>query len=922
MSGAPIQGPRGPTRQSDPRAPPWWLLVLSRCLPARHRDLFVGDLLEEYSRFVRPARGEGAARRWLWRQGWRGVLTGLAYRMGGGARRKARQMSKRARGPVAGGRAGLDSVSQDLRYAVRALKGSPGFTAIALLSLALGIGANTAIFSIVNEVLIREVPLREPGDLVEIYTTEEAGQLSVSSWADYPDVADLTEVFAGVVGYEMTFASVDTEEGSQPVMAELVSGNFFSELGVPVAMGRGFTREEDQVPGRDAVVVLSHRYWLESFGGSAGVIGQTLRLKGRPFTVVGVASERFKGLWPVISPDLWTPRMMADHFALFASETSNLENRGNHTMFLKGRLRDGVSVDQAREALGTLAVRLREIYPDAWGDGETFEALPTLDVRIHPLVDRALVPVAALLMGVVGLVLLIACTNLAGFLLARGADRQRDLAVQVALGARRGRLIRQMLTETLLLSALGGALGVALAYWLLGLFSRVELPSLITLHLSFGLDSKVLGFAALASLGAGLFFGLLPALASTRTDVAGVLKDESGALAGGKRRTLLRSGLVVSQVAVSLVLLVSAGLFVRSLVNAQSIDPGFHAPEAGMVWLDLSGRYSPEEARVAYRELRERALQLPGVEAAALASRLPLGQSVGTTGFTIPGVEPPPGRDNHSADITEVGPGYLDLMRIPLLSGRGIEASDVHGSESVVLVNEAMAHRFWPGEDPVGKVMERGSTELRIVGVTRTTKVRTLGEPPRPQVLFPLGQEYSPIVAVVARGREQPEMVVNRLRGLVREFDPDISIMNGSTMEQHLSIMLLAPRAAAALLAVLGFVALLLASIGLYGLVSYAVSRRNREVGIRISLGADPRDVIRALVGGGVRLVAWGITLGLLLALGATRLVRGFLYGVGATDPLTFVGVPLLFAGITLLAAYVPARRASRVDPVEALRAK
>jgi predicted permease len=813
-------------------------------------------------------------------------------------------------------------VVQDLRYAVRTLKGSPRFTAIALLSLALGIGANTAIFSIINEVLIRELPLREPGDLVEIYTTEEGGEYSTSSWADYPDVSALTEVFEGVTGYELTFASVDTDEGSQSRMAELVSGNFFSELGVPMAVGRGFTPEEDQVPGRDAVMVLSHRYWRESFGGSTGVIGQTLRVKGRPFTVVGVASERFKGLWPVLTPDFWAPRMMADHFSLFATESSLLDSRGSRSMFMKGRLREGVSVDQAREALAALTERLREIYPEVWDEGETLEALSTLDVRIHPLVDRAVVPVAGLLMAVVGLVLLIACTNLAGFLLARGTDRQRDLAVQMALGARRSRLVRQMLTETLLLSILGGALGVLLAYWVLGVFSRVELPSLITLHLDFGLDSNVLLFAAVVSVGAGLFFGLLPALASTRTDVAPVLKDESGAVAGGRRRAFLRSVLVVTQVAISLVLLVSAGLFVRSLVNAQSIDPGFHAPEAGMVWLDLSGRYGAEEARVAYRELEERARALPAVKAAALASRLPLGQSVGTTGVTIPGVEPPPGREYHSADITEVSPGYLDLMRIPVLSGRGFDASDVEGSEPVVMVNEAMARRFWPGEDPVGKVIERGSTELRIVGVTRTTKVRTLGEAPRPQILLPLAQEYSPIVAVLARGREPPELVVNRLRGLVREYNPDISLMSGNTMEQHLSLMLLAPKAAAALLAALGSVALLLASIGLYGLVSYTVSRRNREVGIRVSLGADHGDVIRALVGGGVRLVAWGIALGLLLALGATQLVDRFLYGVGATDPLTFIGVPALFAGITLLAAYIPARRASRVDPVEALRAE
>ena len=546
--------------------------------------------------------------------------------------------------------------------------------------------------------------------------------------------------------------------------------------------------------------------------------------------------------------------------------------------------------------------------------------LATNDVSVHPLVDRALVPVAGLLLTVVGLVLLIACANLASFLLARAADRQREIAVRLALGAQRWTLVRQLLTETTLLAVLGGAAGIVVAQWTISALLSFQPPIPIPLNLDISIDRTVLLFALGVSILAGVFFGLAPALQSTRPDVAPTLRDESHATSGPSRFTL-RNFLVVVQVALSMVLLIGAGLFVRSLQKAQAIDLGFYSGPSAIVWPNLEmSRISEGEGRALQLELKERLSAIPGVTGVAMAGRVPLGANVQTNGILPEGAEPPFGQDQYDIDAVSVGDDYFEVLDIPLLQGRAFSSVDVEESEPVTIVSEAFARRFWPGENAIGKTVERGDRTLRVVGVARDTKVRTLGEEPRPYIYFSARQSYNPALSYVVRRGGNAAQLVSQSRTALRELRSDLLIFDAVTMEEHLALMLFAPRMAALLLSVFGGLALLLSAIGLYGLVSYAVSRRTREVGIRISLGADTGSVIRMVVGDGMRLVLVGSAIGVVISGAVTWLISNFLYGIGATDVATFVSIPALLVGVAFVAAYVPARRASRINPVEALR--
>lgn len=903
---------------------PRGVALLLRLLEPRHRDLVAGDLLEEYERFVLPTRGRRGARRWLWAQAFRGSLVGFGHRVLDWTTERFDPSG----GGSGGGGAHMDILRQDLKYAARRLIASPGFTLIAILSLAIGIGANTSIFTIVNAVMVRQTPMADPGSVADVYMyVEDSGmQFEPVSWPAYDALSDLSTVFEGVMGWEMFVASVQSESGSEPVMGELVSGNFFSVLGIEPVLGRGFLPEEDEVANRNPVAVISHGYWLERFSGDPGVLGRTTRLNGLPFTIVGVAPERLTGMVPGLVVDLWVPSMMLDHLDAFGSGgaggsgTSRRQSAGSQSVFLKARLRDGISTEQAEAAMVSIANDLRVISPDDWGTAY-FVAIPTLDVSIHPVADKALAPVAMLLMAVVGMLLLIACTNLASFLLARGAARKKEVALRIALGARRGRLVRQLLTETILLASFGGVLGLALAHWTIQLVLRFQPPIAIPITFDLSIDRTVLAFTIAASLGTGLLFGLLPALQSTKPELMTTLKDESRGATGGRRGGSLRNGLVMAQIAISLVLLVGSGLFVRSLISTQSVDPGFNAPEAGIIGLEmaLSG-YAPAEAEIALQELRARMLADPAIDEVALVTRLPLGMTVAINTFVIAGHEDPDDPDGSAVDVTTVTPEYFSLFEIPILAGRGFEAGDTEQGANVVIVNEEMSRRYWQGESPIGAQVSRGDKTFRVVGVARNTKVRTLGEAPRPQLYYPLAQRYSSMISFVATGPATAAQIVQTLDRTVRDFDRDLLIMSKKTMAEHLSVMLFVPRMAALVLGIAGGLALLLAAIGLYGVVSFSVACRTREMGIRMSLGADARTIRRLIVAGSLRLVGIGSVVGLVVAYGGARLVGRFLYGVSGTDPITFVAVPLLLASVALLAGYVPAYRASRVDPVQALR--
>jgi predicted permease len=579
-----------------------------------------------------------------------------------------------------------------------------------------------------------------------------------------------------------------------------------------------------------------------------------------------------------------------------------------------------VTPAQAEEALSAFAAGLAEQYPDS-NENRTMTLLPTGEVALHPLVDRALVPVAGLLLTVVGLVLLIACANLASFLLARAEDRRKEIAVRLALGASRRGLVRQLLVETTLMALFGGLGGVLLANWTLGLLMSFQPPLPIPVDLDIALDRTVLWFTAGVSLLAGLAFGLVPALQATNPDVAPTLKSE-GTGGGRPRRFSLRNSLVVAQVAFSFVLLIGAGLFVRSMQKAQAIDPGFYTGPAALIWPmpEMSGYETEEDRRIFTLTFEERLLAHPAVDAVAQTDIVPLGAGVQQRSYLLPGVPSDTPDGDHDLDSSSINPGFFAAMEIPILRGREFSPADVEGEE-LVIVNEAFVNRFYPGEDRVGRTIQDGGGDpLRVVGIAATTKVRTLGEAPRPAVFHLNGQGFWLPLQTIVRGRGTAEEILAATRQVLDELDPDMVVMDAKTMNEHLALMLFPPRMAALLLTVFGGLALTLSGIGIYGVVSYAVSRRTRELGIRMALGASASDVVRMAVGGGMRLVMVGGVLGIILAGAATWSISGFLYGVGSSDLATFASITVILASVALVAAWLPARQASRVDPVRSLR--
>jgi len=905
---------------APPRLAEW--LVLAR-LPEEIASAVAGDLAYEYRTRVVPARGRVLADLWYWGQA-------ISLRAGS-LRRAARRLRgvqptwERSRA----GRASPDPDSwsrllmhpHDLKYALRRLARSPGFTLVAVLSLALGIGANTAMFSLVNAVLLRELPARAPDELVEIYTSEANGYaFSTSSHPDYKDLRDRTATggpLTGVVGNRTFMASVERDGRNEVALGELISWDYFEVLGVPMQLGRSFLAEEDETPGTHRVAILGHRTWVQDFGADPAVLGRDVQLGHAPYTIVGVAPEAFTGSMPVLVTAYYVPLMMTDELESFGS-SGQVERRGSRSMFLKGRLAPGATVAQVDDALMAFSRGLEEAYPDS-NERRIMSALPIGDVALHPIVDRALVPVASLLLVVVGIVLLIACANLASFLLARAEDRRKEIAVRLALGAGRAALVRQLLLETTILAILGGAAGVALAQWTLGVLMAFRPPLPVPISFDVGLDRTVLLFTGAVSLLAGVAFGLAPALQATNPDIAPTLKNE-GTGGGAPRRFSLRGGLVVTQVAFSFLLLIGAGLFVRSLEKAQRIDPGFYTGPAALVWpmAHMSG-YQGDELGLFFRTYEERLLAHPDIDAVAMTEHLGLGASVHTGSYVLPDVPAETPNGDMSIDDTSVNPGYFDAMDVPIVRGRGFLESDVE-SDPPVVVSEAFVERYYPGRDVIGMALGRpGGREVHIVGVARDTKVRTLGEAPRPYIYELQGQPYTSPQFVV-RGRGTGEDLLAAARRVLDEIDPDMVVINARTMNEHLAIMLFPPRMAALLLSVFGGLALTLAAVGIYGVVSYAVARRTRELGIRMSLGASARDVVRMAVGGGMRLVAVGGAVGVAMAAAITWAIRGFLYGIGPNDVVTFAATVAILGGVALVAAWVPARRASAVDPVWALR--
>ena len=895
------------------RPPPTTRRILARLLPARDRDWVLDDLDELWRE--RAARdGRAAANRWYRRQ-----VPSFVVRL---VRERSRRTAAALTDPVFMREvAAVDRIWADLRYACRRLGRTPVFTGVAVLSLALGIGANTAMFSVVNAVLLKEQPYAEPDRTVEIYTSEADGfPHSTTSFPDLQDLRAREGVFEHVVGTRTFLARLERDGRPELAFGELVSWDFFQALGIPMAMGRAFVAEEGTTPGGAPVVVLGHHTWTSEFGADPQVLGRTVVLNGHPFEVVGVASESYSGNIPVLFTGFYAPMMMTNEL-MGSTMGDQLDRRGSRSLFAKGVLAPGVTLEQANAELEAFSTALAGTFPES-NELRIMSALPSSDVALHPMVDRFLTPVAGFMLAVVGIVLLIACTNLASFLLARAEDRRKEIALRLALGAGRGRLVRQLLVETLLLAGLGGLAGWVVARWALRLALSFQPPVPVPVDFVLELDGQVLAFTAVVSVLAGLFFGLAPALQSTRTDVAPTLKDEAGG-AGKPGRFSLRNAMLVTQVAFSFLLLIGAGLFVRSLQKAQLIDPGFDTGPGAVIWPmpDISGYDESAEVLALNREIEAALLAQPLIDRVAMADRLPLGPEIRTDDYLLPGLPSEAPDGTWEIDYGTVMPGYFEAMGVELLRGRAFTAADVEG-DRVAIVSQAFVDRFYPGEDVVGRVLDNGGREMRIVGVARDAKVRTLGEAPRPYVYEAVNARMAFGVQFVVRGDAPQADLLAAALAAVEQVDPDLVLFEAKTMDQHLALMLFPPRMAAVLLSVFGGLALLLSAIGIYGSVSHTVAKRTREMGIRMSLGASARDVVAMAVAGGMRLVLVGGGVGMLLAAALTWMISGFLYGISTTDVATVLAIPALLAGVALVAAFVPARRAARVDPVRALRAE
>lgn len=868
------------------------------------------------------------------------------YEAGGLSRREARRKARVEFGQLdvvkedcrrSWGIRQVDAFGQDLDYALRLLRKHPGLSAAATVSLAIGIGLNTALFALLDATLLRRLPVDRQERLVDVYTSELDGfTWQGSSHPDYVDLRRHARALTGLVGHVPAMGAVRAGERSRVLPGEAVTGAYFQVIGASVVHGRALSAEDD-LPGAEPVVVISSAFWSEAFGRDPGVLGRPLRIGGRPYTVVGVASERFSGMAaPILTSAFWTPMTWIDdvqpvvmHNGAVAPGATRLESRGLRWMLLKGRLRAGETARGAAEDLNRVMRTLEAAYPES-NDGIRVTVVPTSDVATHPLVEERLRAGAASLAVLLALVLLVGCANVAGLLLVRTSARRREIGLRLAVGASRARLVRQLLVESMVLALLGVVGGVALAWGLLHVLGAVRVPLLIPVAFDLALSGRVLGLSVAAAAAAGLVAGSMPAWAATRPGVLAELLGYPGAWSLGNRRWGLRETIVALQIAVSLVLLVMAGLLARNLFVAGRSDPGF--PAGRIVSLTLGFGlvgYGEDEAERFFDLARERVRALPGVQAVARASRAPLSINYNQTRIR------PAGRQRSdgfalAAGTATVGPQYFEALGARLLRGRLFDdAVDTPSSPPVAIVNEVLAAKLWPDADAVGRrfrsaVADRGGPPVEVVGVVRDYRVRFLQEPPTPYVHYaasqrPAGMLTAPVL-LVRTAADDARALGARIRRQLRGIDPDMVYWPGLTLDDNVASQLLPARVLAASLGTAGAVAVWLAAVGLYGVVAHSIGRRRREIGIRMALGATRRDVLRLVLRQGAVLLGSGAVLGTVLALLAARATAGLLFGIDAADaPAWCAAVAVLLAAGTLAHA-VPTLRAVRVHPSVALR--
>ncbi|HKV24291.1 MAG TPA: ABC transporter permease [Candidatus Acidoferrum sp.] len=820
----------------------------------------------------------------------------------------------------------MRSIVNDLRYAVRTLLKNPGFALIGIITLALGMAVNTTLFSVINGLLLRPLPVAHP----EQITVLGARQPSVPdnyrfSYPDFEDLRDQASAFSDIFAYRVTLASLAADHSADHCILSRVTGNYFSALGVRPLIGRLILPSEGRTPGADPVLVLGYSYWKKRFNGDTSVVGKKVELNSLPFTIIGVAPPTFKGTYSILDMDGYIP---------FSAETNEdpdnpmqktWTSRGSRTLTVMGRLKPGVTLKEGETELNVVAARMAQQHPDT-EKGLTVQLYPEKLARPEPDPNNPL-PIASMaFLALAALVLLVACFNIANVLLVRATVRQREMAIRAALGAGRGRLVRQYLTESLLLALLGGAAGLLLGSWASGILGSLRLGTDLPIHLDFHPDARVYLFALVAVLLTGFVVGIMPALRAARTDVILVLHEGGRGSSSGPRRQLARNILVVAQVAGSLILLVVAGLFVRSLEKAQKINLGFNPDHVLDLSMDVSQiGFKEDGGREFYQDLNTRIRSIPGVVSAAQAFTIPLGYISSADRVWIEEHPLEAGQQAPEVFNNMISPGYFDTLQVPLLHGRSFTDADSKNAPAVAIINETMANRFWPKEDAVGKhfgTKGPAGPFVEVVGVVQNEKYGSVTEEPQPFFYQPLDQNYLPMRSLHVRTAVPPETLAVQIEQQIHEMAPDLAMTEVQTMTQALQGAngFFFFRFGAQLTAIMGILGLILAVVGIYSVVSYAAVQRTHEIGIRMAIGAAPRDILKMVLRQGLAVVGIGLALGLVIAFAGTRLMTSLIVGVKPTDPLTFVGVLVLLTAIALFACWIPAFRATRIDPLRALR--
>ncbi|HEY6304861.1 MAG TPA: ABC transporter permease [Candidatus Angelobacter sp.] len=812
----------------------------------------------------------------------------------------------------------MRNLFQDIRYVWRTLGRSPGFTVVAVLTLALGIGANSTIFSWINSTLLNPLPgVWHTDGLVSLTRAGTEFSDLVFSYPDYVDLRDRNHSFSGLAAFKNCRVGLTGVGKPEQIWGMLASANYFDVLDVRPMLGRGFLPSEDEKIDGAPVVVIGYSLWQTHFGGSRSVIGQKININQHPYSIVGVAPPRFQGSQTALGSDFWIPMMMEKQIFSF----DLLQSRSSAAMLLFGRLKPGVSFLQAQEETKLLVQQIADQHPNEWiGRSQA----PTVEPmwRSSSGGNRVLYILLPMLMAIAGVVLLLACANVANLLLMRSVARRREIAIRLSLGASRWRLVRQHMVESMALALAGGGAAVLFTLWTAGVFTKFVPPSSLPIALSVSADRTVLFVTLVISILAAMVFGILPALRSSKLTPVTVLKEEAGSASGGLHKARLASGLVVAQLALSLLLLVCAGLFIRSFQNAQRFDPGFNPGHVLLSSYDLFGEgYSEADGIEFNRQLLAKVQALPGVQSASLADWVPLGLTWNGAGVAPEGYVPQR-HENMTVASLEVSPGYFQTMQIPLVTGRDFTPGDTEKSERVVVVNQALADRYWPHQTALGKWIGISgvTSKAKVVGVARNSDFGTLNEIPQLAIYEAEFQHHVSFTTIHARVSGDPLAFAAAVEKAVHELNPDMPVFDVRTLQSQVEFASVTERIAGTFVGAFGVLALVLAAVGIYGVIAYTTRQRTREIGIRMAIGAQAGDIRRLILGQGLRLTAIGLGVGLAVSLALTRFLRTLVFGVTTTDAFTFVSVALLLCMVALAACYIPARRAMKVDPVIALR--